>query len=75
MEEKNGFHQPENQFPLAGIRLLFKNWISTSGKENVQIKEYCFKQTENRFPLAGMENLFKNTFLLDEKTAYIGRNI
>ena len=28
MEGKNGFHQPENQFPPAGIRLFFKNWIS-----------------------------------------------
>ena len=28
MEEKNGFHWPENQFPLAGIRLFFKHWIS-----------------------------------------------
>ena len=25
---KNGFQYPENQFPPAGIRLLFKNWIS-----------------------------------------------
>ena len=28
MKEKNGFHRPENQFPLAGIRLFFKNLIS-----------------------------------------------
>ena len=28
MEEKNGFHWSENQFPLAGIRLFFKNLIS-----------------------------------------------
>ena len=28
MEKKNGFHWPENQFPLAGIRLFFKHWIS-----------------------------------------------
>ena len=28
MEEKNGFHWPENQFPLAEIRLFFKNLIS-----------------------------------------------
>ena len=44
-------------------------------KNGFQKKEYCFKQTENWFPLAGMENLFKNMFLLDEQTAYIGRNI
>ena len=42
MEEKNGLLQPENPFPLAGIRLFFLNWISTSRK-NLQIKEYCFK--------------------------------
>ena len=40
--KKNGVHEPENQFPLEGIRLFFKNWISTSTK-NLQIKEYCFK--------------------------------
>ena len=30
---KNGFHLPENQFPLAGIRLFFKNWILISRKK------------------------------------------
>ena len=40
--KKNGAHEPENQFPLEGIRLFFKNWISTSTK-NLQIKEYYFK--------------------------------
>ena len=44
-------------------------------EKNLQVKEYCFKQTENWFLMTGMENLFKNTFLLDKKTAYIGRNI
>ena len=44
-------------------------------EKNLQTKEYGFKSTENRFPSAGMENLFKSTFLLDEKTAYIGRYI
>ena len=29
-KEKNGFDKPENQLPLARIRLLFKNWISQS---------------------------------------------
>ena len=24
-ERKNGLHLPENQFPLAGVRLFFKN--------------------------------------------------
>ena len=32
--KKNGFQQPENQFPLAGKRLFFKNWISTSRKKS-----------------------------------------
>ena len=36
MEEKNGFHKPENQFPLSGIRFIFKNLIS------------LFLQTEKR---------------------------
>ena len=33
MEEKNGSHEPENRFPLAGIRLFFQNCISTSRKK------------------------------------------
>ena len=40
--KKNGVHEPENEFPQEGIRLFFKNWLSTSTK-NLQIKEYCFK--------------------------------
>ena len=75
MEEKKWFPLARKQFPLAGIRLFFKNWISNSRKKMYKHKKYSFKQTENRFPLAGMENLFKNTFLLDEKTAYISKNI
>ena len=35
--KKNGVHEPENEFPLEGIRLFFKNWLSTSTK-NLQIK-------------------------------------
>ena len=53
---------------------LSKNGWKKSGK-NLQIKQCCFKQTKNWFPLAGVKNVFKKTFLLDEKTAYIGRNI
>ena len=34
MGEKKGFHQPENQFPVAGMRILFKNWISSSRKKS-----------------------------------------
>ena len=41
-KKKNGVHEPENEFPLEGIGLFFKNWLSTSTK-NLQIKEYCFK--------------------------------
>ena len=33
MEEKNGSHEQENRFPLAGIRLFFQNCISTSRKK------------------------------------------
>ena len=36
--KKKDFHEPENQFPRAGIRLFFKNWISASRK-NLQIKK------------------------------------
>ena len=49
-------------------------WFPLAEK-NLQIKECCFKQTKNWFPLAGIKNVFKNTLLLDEKPAYIGRNI
>ena len=37
--EKNGFHWSENQFPLARIRLFFKNWISRFPQAE---QEYCF---------------------------------
>ena len=76
MKEKNGFLQLENQFPLAGIGCFFKNWISpmvSASRKNLLTKEYCFKQRKIRFKIAGMENFFEKTFLLDEKTAYIGR--
>ena len=33
-KQNNGFHQPENQFLLAEIRLFLKNWISTSRKKS-----------------------------------------
>ena len=42
--EKNGFHQPESQFPSARIRFVFKNWSAliavtvSAGKKNVQVK-------------------------------------
>ena len=39
---KNGFYQPEDQFPPPGIKLFFKNWISKSEKY-VQIKELLFQ--------------------------------
>ena len=71
MEEKNGFQQPEYEFPLAGIRSFFKNQSSLfpQTEKNILIKEYCFDQTESWFPLAEMENKFKNKLLLDEETA------
>ena len=70
MEEKNGF-----QVSTSRNKVIYQKLDFHQRKKNLQIKEYCFKQTENRFPLARMENLFKDTFLLDEKTAYLGRNI
>ena len=75
MEEKM---VPTIRISQGGITLIFKNLISPwflLAEKNVQIKEYCFKQTRNGLQLEGTENLFKNTFLLHEKTAYIGRNI
>ena len=48
--------------------------VSSSRKKSPN-KRILFQVTKNRLPLAGMENLFKNTFLLDEETAYIARNI
>ena len=44
MEEKNGFHKPENQFPPAGIWLFLKNWISRfpQTESNLYIKEHYF---------------------------------
>ena len=75
---KKRFHQLENQFPLAGIRLFFKYWIfrfPKTGKKKSLNKRILFQLDRSRFPLAGMENSFNNTFLLDEKTASIDRNI
>ena len=49
MEEKNGFNQPENQFPLAGIRLFFKNWISTSRKKMSKQKNTVSSRQKTSF--------------------------
>ena len=38
-------------------------------------KRMLFQVGRKSVPLAEMKNLFKNTFLLDEKTIYIGKNI
>ena len=70
MEEEKWFALARKSVSTSRNKFFFK-----SCRKNLQIKEYCFRQTENRFPLAEMKNLFKNTFLLDKKTAYIGRNI
>ena len=43
MEEKNSLHQPENQFPLAGISLFFKNWISPSSRKKSPNKRVLFQ--------------------------------
>ena len=75
MEEKNGFHQPENQFPLAGIRLFFKNWISTSRKKSPN-KRILF-QVDRKLVSTSKNGEFVSgyVFARHEKTAYIGRNI
>ena len=57
-------------FPLDGKIKLSVARVSANGR-----KKMVSTSQKIRFPLAGMKNLFKNTFLLDEKTAYIGRNI
>ena len=46
MEEKKWFPLPENQFLLAGIRLFFKNWISTSRKKSPN-KRILFEVNRN----------------------------
>ena len=40
--KKKWFPLARKQFPLAGIRLFLKKWISTSRKK-VEIKKYFFK--------------------------------
>ena len=69
-------------FPLArksvstsGNKVIFSKIEFPLAEKNVKIKEYCFKWTENWSPLVGIENLFKTTFLLNENSVYIGRNI
>ena len=76
-EEKNGFHQPENQFLLIGIRLFFKNWIFRfpQTEKKTLNKRILFQLDRKSVSTTGMENSFKNTFLLDGKTASIDRNI
>ena len=73
---KKWFLLPRKQFPLAEIRLFLKNCISTSRKTNPN-KRVLFQVGRKSVSTSrnGMENLFKNTFLLDEKSAYIGKNI
>ena len=55
---------------------IFKHWSPSSG--NNGFKENMSERVSfplSRTSVAGMENLFKNTILLDEKSAYVGRNI
>ena len=42
MEEKNGFHHPENRFSLSGISFFSKIGFSLAEK-SPQIKKYCVK--------------------------------
>ena len=49
---KNCFHLPENQFPLAGIRLYFKNWISfmvSTSRKKIQNKRILFQVDRKLF--------------------------
>ena len=58
MDEKNGFHYPENQFHYLEwdwiiSKIRFPLWLPVA-ERNFQIKEYFFKYTENCFLLAGI---------------------
>ena len=77
--ERNGFHQPENPFPLAR-RICFKTAFSLDEKKtciNVwylykSLAEISEKQIKKVFPLARKSlstnrNAFQNTFPLDGK--------
>ena len=72
--EENGFHYPENWFPLARISSVVKNCFPLI---SVMVSDIRNKvdgfQRKNPFPIAGMKDSFKNTFLLDGKTAFTGR--
>ena len=78
--ERNGFHQPENPFPLARMKNFFKTTFSLDDKKtciNVQylhksLAEMSEKQIKKVFPLARKSlsinrNTFQNTFPLDGK--------
>ena len=47
MEERNDFHQLENEFPLAGITLFFKNWISASRKKMSKFPHLILHRASN----------------------------
>ena len=51
-----------------------KNWIPTSRKKSPN--ERILFQVDKKLVLTSRNgNLLKNAFLLDEKTAYTGRNV
>ena len=47
MEERNDFHQLENELPLAGIKLFFKNWISASRKKMSKFPHLILHRASN----------------------------
>ena len=63
--EQNGFHQPENQFPLASMKNLLKNKFKLGGIKALTIRSIGkmeksgFHEPKNPFPLARMKDLFQ----------------
>ena len=67
----------ENQFPLAKISSVFKNWSPLmrsvfASRKNLSNKVTCSTIEKNSSPIAGMKGSFKNTFPLDRKKAFPG---
>ena len=66
--EENGFYLIKNEFPLARIRSVFKNWfplisvtVSASRKE-LSSKVDGFDSRKDPFPKAGMKDSLKIRF-------------
>ena len=68
---QNGFHQPENQFPLARMKDFLKNKFKLDGKNfNQKWEKVGFHQPENVFPLARMKDSFQNYVSTRRKKNY-----